>query len=749
VDIDFSVGAVVVPGSFSFKSAAVTVAEGNTLTIPVLWAAGTTSTASVKFEIVCKSACSPDDFVLVSPIPQLLKWNRSDYPESTTTRTQDIVLNVPADELYELAEKFVVRLVLVEAAEDAAIGTGAIGDIGEMIITIDGPNDARSGTLQFDADCFPDCSSSKYSVIAGGTARVLIQRRSGSDGDCSVIVATQDNTALAGLDYEPLEQELSWKEGDTSDRQIIVTSLARPDPRLPGRRISLVLRENKRAPINGAHASTSYVDITSLTDVYLGDVNFAAREPLESILRVPDLSFIPLASRNTSSRLQLCPSVVATEPGVLSVAIQRNFAAFPVPAELSVKTIAGTATPGVDYESFTNEVIKWENGDTEVKQVFLNVLTPPSYDPRPRSFWLQLSDVTGAIVGDCNVLEVVLVGIARGPHVVSFDLDMALGTLALRLSVSVQASTLDVTKLLLQSERELKNGPSFTFNSQQTTTNSPDGTAILLNIGSGDLNALKRIARLVKTSNSAFLSVEAGLFQYVLDKCESSGTHACSPGMTIATPRTTALTITKFTADTLQPALVGYSLDLPRRLLKLHFSEAVDFETLKVEALTFSETAGGIDVYPLSSSTTHLFSPQPDPLSGATLRDSNRLPADNTFLTLQLGRADVTALGSFGTGKIGVARANTFLGIDTSFIADFAGNPVKFVGRPGNLLQVSPADCSTCPTGTYLTSSCSDLKDRKCTTCSVCPRNSYALEACRATQDTLCYRTYQHLHYES
>uniref|UniRef100_H3HD96 Uncharacterized protein n=1 Tax=Phytophthora ramorum TaxID=164328 RepID=H3HD96_PHYRM len=40
-----------VPGSFTFKDAAVSVNEGNTMTIPVLWMAGTTSSASVKFEI--------------------------------------------------------------------------------------------------------------------------------------------------------------------------------------------------------------------------------------------------------------------------------------------------------------------------------------------------------------------------------------------------------------------------------------------------------------------------------------------------------------------------------------------------------------------------------------------------------------------------------------------------------------------------------------------------------------------------
>ncbi|GMF29853.1 unnamed protein product [Phytophthora lilii] len=665
----------------------ITVTEGSILTIPVLWVSGTTSTASVKFKIDCISACSPGDFELVSPLTQLIEWKRDDFPADMTTRTQNIVFKIIDDEVYEPAKTFVISLVVVDVAEAATIGTGAIGAIGKLDVIIDGPNDARSGTLQFDAECFPDCASTKYSMLAGGTALVLIQRRSGSDRDCSVTVATQDNTALAGLDYEPLEQTLSWKEGDVSDRQIIVRSLPRADPRLAARRVMLVLRDNKGAPINRAHASTTYVEITSLTNIFLGDINFAAQEPLESVLRIPDLSFIELASRNTSSRLQLCPSVVATEPGVLSVAIQRNFAPFPIPARAMVKTVAGTATPGIDYEPLTSTSVTWPDGDSEVKHILLKLLTPPSYDPRPRSFWLQLSDVTGAIVGNCNVLEVVLVRLAQAPHVESFDLDMSLGFLTLRLSHPVQASTLDVSKLLLQSERELKNGPTFKFSAIHTTTASLDGSTIVLNVGAGDLNALKRTVGLASSPASAYLSVEAGLFRYVLNKCESSGVLACTAEKTTSTPKTAALAVSTFTADSVSPALVGYSLDLPRRLLKLHFSEAVNFATLQIEALTFSETAAGIDTYRLSPATTRLFLPQPDPLSGATLRDANRLPADNTFLTLQLGRTDVTALNGFGTGQIGITRANTFLGLDSTFITDFAGNRVASVRQPGKMLQ--------------------------------------------------------------
>ncbi|RLN06054.1 hypothetical protein BBJ28_00008020 [Nothophytophthora sp. Chile5] len=725
---------LVVPGSFSFETAALSVAENNTLVIPVLWEEGTTSNARVQFEIECETACSPGDFELMSPVSKLLAWTRDDFPANATSRMQQIVLKVPDDGLYEPAETFRVRLVAMEPAEDAVIGTGEIGDFGELLVTIAGPNDVRSGTLQFEADCFPGCASNKYWVIAGGTALVLVQRRDGSDEAVSVTVATQDDTALAGLDYEPLEQELSWEEGDTSDRQVLVKSLDRSDPRLPMRRVALVLRDSMGAVLAGAHASTSYVDIsTPTTGVYLGDVNFATPEPLEAILRVPDLSFIALASRDTSSRLQLCPRMEVTKPGVLSVALQRNFDAFAVSASVTVQTVAGTALPGVDFEPLVDIAVVWEDGDAEVKHVNVTLLTPPSYDPHPRSFWLQISDVKGANLGDCNMLEVVLVAMAQGPHLASFDLDMDADLLTLELSVPVLASTLDVTKLLLQSEGEQQDGPTFVFNSMQTTTSSDNGAVIVLNIGVQDLNALKRMVGLAKTANLAFLSVESGLFQYVLDDCEGG---TCTSGMLVATPQASALAVKEFTADATPPTLLGYSLDLPRRLLKLHFSEPVDFASLNIGALAFAETAAGIDLYQLSAATTRLFAPQPDPLSGAFLRDANRLPADNTFLTLQLGHADVTALKNFGGGQVGVTRASTFLSLESTFVADFAvpGNLVTAVVYPTDLLQASPADCSPCSSGSFLTSSCSDLKDRQCS----CTLDEYEVSPCAAGVDRVC-----------
>jgi hypothetical protein len=326
---------------------------------------------------------------------------------------------------------------------------------------------------------------------------------------------------------------------------------------------------------------------------------------------------------------------------------------------------------------------------------------------------------------------------------------MDTGKLSLTLTASVIAQSLDASKLQLQSQ-STSQAPSmqvFSF-SKATTTASLDGMDIILNIGRSDLNALKIISGLAKNPATTFLSIQSGAFQYIVDGCVVGvGPESCSPPADIAPiPRTSAIPVQTFTADTSKPVLVGFSLDLPRRLVKLRFSEPVDASTVNVKSLTLSDTAIGANWYTLKDSSTMVFTPDPDPLSGALLFDGNRLPADGTYITLLLGATDAAAIAEVGNGQVGVLATSTFLSITSVFVVDYADPPNAVIpigqSMPPVFLQVSPADCSPCTAGTYLVSSCSDLKDRVCATCSVCPTNSFASTACSPTSDTLCYRTY-------
>ncbi|KAG3096601.1 hypothetical protein PC122_g4839 [Phytophthora cactorum] len=496
-----------------------------------------------------------------------------------------------------------------------------------------------------------------------GVASITIQRGLGSDGRAAVYVSTIPGvgSAVAGRDFKPLYNvSLVWQDGEDFEKALYVPVYNDGKPQESPKTLLLKLHDAIGAEINPDRNQTQVV-LVPPSNLVPGSFSFQ-NATVNNVAEDSTLTIPVLWVAGTTSTASVIFEIVCKS------------ACFPADFVLV---------------SPTTQLLGWKRDDypatatTRMQSIVLKVLNDELYE-QAESFSIRLVSV--------EPTQDSTIGIAQGPHLVSFDLDMALGMMTLRMNIPVQASTLDVTKLLLQSERVLKNGQTFKLTAQQTTTNSGDGTTIVLNIGAGDLNSLKRIVGLAKSANSVFLSTEAGLFQYVLDNCQSTGVLACSPDMTVETSRSAALAVTTFTADTLPPTLLGYSLDLPRRLLKLHFSEAVDFTTVKIEALTFAEAAVGIDVYRLSSATTRLFSPQPDPLSGATLSDANRLPADNTFLTLQLGRTDVTALSSFGAGRIGITRANTFLGMGSAFVADFAGNSVKAVGPPGKMLQISTAD---------------------------------------------------------
>lgn len=586
-----------------------------------------------------------------------------------------------------------------------------------------------------------------YRVLDGGAALVVLQRRSGSDGAASATLRTVDGTARAGVDYKPLVAEVWWAEGDAQDKSVVVETLAGVT-RLNDQQFSLELSNVRGAVLSGRHASTTTVDVLGPSNVAQGDVNFVQPEPLETALRYPDESFLQLATR-FNSRLGKCPRVVVSRPGSLELLLRRDFANVLGPASVTVRTIEATATAGVDFAPLvpppaTELVVTWTSGESTDKRVILVILDPKQFDTSARFFDVEIASVENVRLGNCHRLQVALASVGDPPRVTAFDLDMNANKLALTLSHPVLAATLDASKLWLQPLKAAMPATALSLQlSRETTTASGDGTRVVLDICGRDMNALKMVSGLAKSATTVFLAVSPGLFQYVLDGCVSPGSSECATQPLAGTPSSVALSVTVFARDSVAPVLLSYSLDLTQQLLKLRFSEPVDRTNLRITTLTFADTLAAANVYSLSSiSGTRVFSPRPDPLSGATLQDGNKLPADGTYVVLQLGKADVDALRALGNGQVGVQRASTFLSVSSTFVSDLAvpPNALRAIEAPGSpLLQPAASDCSACPAGTFLSASCSDAKDRVCSACTVCPTNSFALSACSATLDTVCY----------
>lgn len=117
-----------------------------------------------------------------------------------------------------------------------------------------------SGTVQFQADCFPGCASNKYFFSEASLVTVFVERVGGSDGTASVEYSTADGTALSGKDFVATSGTLSWGDGDAATKTFQVQLLK--DTTYEGEEtVQLVLSNAVGATLPSAHASTSSITI--------------------------------------------------------------------------------------------------------------------------------------------------------------------------------------------------------------------------------------------------------------------------------------------------------------------------------------------------------------------------------------------------------------------------------------------------------------------------------------------------------
>jgi hypothetical protein len=265
----------------------------------------------------------------------------------------------------------------------------------------------NSGFLQFEADCFPDCPSRKYQLENGGVARVVVQRRGGSDTSAAVTIRTRDESAVAGVDYRAVNAVVEWANGDLSDKVVLVEALS-DVYRRSNSRFYLELSDNVSAPLGGSHASTTYIDLVAPTSMFRGVVDFIAPVELEAVLKHPDESFIPLLTR-TTSRLDLCPRLMIQKPGDVKISLRRHFGMLDESAAVILQTVEGTALAGVDFQPLSADglmTVQWKGGDTTDKSIVVTILEASELYVQPRSFWLEIIEFTNVGLGDCNSLEV-------------------------------------------------------------------------------------------------------------------------------------------------------------------------------------------------------------------------------------------------------------------------------------------------------------------------------------------------------
>ena len=256
---------------------------------------------------------------------------------------------------------------------------------------------------------------------------------------------------------------------------------------------------------------------------------------------------------------------------------------------------------------------------------------------------------TEALVRDMNSNPVIPILVPAGasgfkgdsidPVLLSFLLDVDGGTLTLLFSESVDAGSLDVEQISLQSSANTTQS-SF-YLSSDSFTESVNGTIILLNISDSDLNLLKQMTDLATSNDTTFLSLTPSTID------DMSGNPV------VEIPLANALQVAGFTTDTTSPQLESFVLDLDNEELLLTFSETVNVSSLDITAISLQSKVDSSAV-------------------SVMLTVANVSSVDSTDVTVFLLQDDLNALKSFT--DLATMENNTYLSAPSSLLRDMFGN---------------------------------------------------------------------------
>jgi hypothetical protein len=262
--------------------------------------------------------------------------------------------------------------------------------------------------------------------------------------------------------------------------------------------------------------------------------------------------------------------------------------------------------------------------------------------------------VTTAALTDMNKNKVASIGTdkalvaskftadTKAPSLLQADLNMNAGELTLRFSETVQVSTFNATQIVIQNANIRDQAQSVQLSSA-STSNSADGTVVIVNLSEKDTNAIKAAASLATVSNTdAFVAV----------------TKTAIKDMNTNNVEAKTLRVTAFTKDVSKPKLVDFDLNMDAKQLELRFSETVNGQTMNVKMLKFvnGKTVSTAKAdFTLSPGATFTTSATHKIVVDITEADANKIKALTTLCS---------------------AKTDTFLVIDGGTVEDMRGNPV-------------------------------------------------------------------------
>lgn len=301
-----------------------------------------------------------------------------------------------------------------------------------------------------------------------------------------------------------------------------------------------------------------------------------------------------------------------------------------------------------------------------------------------------------------------------------FDINMASSLLKLYFSEPVNASSLDVSLLWLQtaSYSRAHNRFALTEATTRLVSELTEPRSLTVNISSSDLNQLK-VRRVGLNAGRTYLTAAAGAVR------DNSGNPSIA-----RTNGVTALQVTSLVTDEGRPSLTQFTFDLNDGVLSMDFDEAVYEASAAVEIfvmLSQSSTAAAADdslSYRLTNTSSHVC---------ATCASTQYTSANCT------NEADTVCedCSACSSGSYAIDGCGVFT--DTSCVTCSSCESYQYAsGGCGGTIDRACSNCSGVPDNSYIATACNGTYDNTFAVCTACPIGQFISTPCTDTADTVC-----------
>lgn len=309
-------------GSFGFADSSVSVsASAGTISIPVQRLGGSQGAVDVQFRTLDGTAQAGVEYTSTSGVVSFADGS---------TLSQFIEVPIAADA--NGSTSFLVELIGVSPS-------GSIDPSADTLtVTIVGQDQPAQGVLSFAAP--------RVSVDEDAGQVLVSLSRSGGDEPVSFLVQTRDGTGLAGTDYEPITEVVSFGQGENGSNTIAVTLIDNAQ-----------FRDNPSFIIEIDEASIQGSDVLG----FFGQVEVTINDNDAPADTTPTIGFIQ--------------TQVGVSENADSVTLQvRRIGDSSQAVSVSAFTVEnGTAVAGVDYAS-TSAVLNFPAGSSESQSISVPIL---------------------------------------------------------------------------------------------------------------------------------------------------------------------------------------------------------------------------------------------------------------------------------------------------------------------------------------------------------------------------------------